>query len=325
MKQPHESQPNFDEFEQFNELIKDLEPQIQDPYITRLHAEAHELQAVWEEALDLDRADPRQEMIRKSLEDDLDGKWRYMGKMIEVTGMMQKLVKKEDGRQGLVSEFCVGERVKSNGFHVSPGDPRFYHHVFFLDEQGVKTGWGIIAVDDIQQLTLPEPSAEARVQEFAYYFPDEAEMLDDIAFEARRSDQVIADLADFNFYYEPGDEQGMRTITNLNEYLAGIASIDEVANYRMTMIGEFIAINDKNEGMPSRFAQPHTATVRVNSVVMRPDDIAAQPSDFTQSHNWVPYVDVTILKPNGDNVDALVPCVSIYSLHNLRFSGPPKS
>ena len=321
MKQPHESQPNFDESERFNQLMRQLE----DPYVTRIHNKAREMQIVWLDALKLEDAEQFQESIRKELQHELDNEWLYTGKMIEMTGMAQKFLKDEEGRGYIQHEKIIGEQVCSNGFHIAPGDPRLYHHVFFLDANGARTHSGIIAVDDIEELTLPAPSPEARIQEFAYCHPGEVSQLDDIAFKARRDDQVIADLADFNFDFTPGDMDGMQIINDLETYVRAIAQIDPIANYKVTMFGELIIIDADGSGQPSRLAQAHTATVRINTMTMRPADTHVDYAQMVENNHWIPFVDMTILKPNGDNVRALVPCMSIHSMYNLRYNGYPKS
>lgn len=323
MTKPYEQQPYQGEPDDFDMVVGELLPQIEDPYITELHKSVHSFQEAWEDTLDIDPADPHLESVRSDLQDILDKKWRYMGNRIEITGLAQQI--DDWSERQFTPRMCIGESVRSEGFLIIAGDPRFYHYFAFIDDQGRKSKKGMIAVDDIQQLTLPEPSSEARIKRFSYYHEESANFLDEIYFEAKRADQVMADLHHFNFYATADNQRTKDDLLDAMEYIRTIAEIDSIANYKLTMIGEFIVINKDGNGVPSNMKMPHAGTVRVNDIVLRPADIRAQGEQHEQPQNWVPFIDVTMLKENGQNVDLMVPCTSIQSMYSLRYNSLPNS
>lgn len=317
----NESQPDQEGPDEFDLLVGELRDQIEDPYITELHTAARNMQSVWAKTMNINPDDADYVAVRDDMQNTLDSKWRYMKRRIEITGLSQEIIDWNEGR--FEPHMCIGEKVLSNGFLITPGDPRFYHHFWFLDEHNKPSAQGMIAIDDIQQMTLPEPSREARIKRFSYYYEDSAKFLDEIYFEAKREDQVIADLAHFSFYHAARDEDAKDALRDAIEYIRTIAEVDPIANYRMTMIGDFIAVNDNGDGVPSKLKAPHTATIKINSMVMRPADLTAKRSEMGNPQNWIPYVEATVLKTNGKNSDIVVPCTSIQSIYSTRYDGLP--
>lgn len=290
-----------------------------DPYVETMHADAR----LCEEIARMDgNSDP---LVLGRLIAELDSKWRYKGKNIVVTGDFW--IREETGRP-LVKHRQIGITVISQGFHfisiaTSEAEkvPTVGHYVELDRPDGQGRATGFIALDDIDEFILSEPSTEAREARFAYYYPDEAAWLDEINFTARRGDQVVADLAEFFIDIDPSTDHGYEKLKDTEQYMRHCAELEPLANYQITVVGDVIFTGDNGYGGPGNLKETFTLPVHINDIFLRPADMKAETIEGEQ--RYIPYIDVIAFLSNGADQRMLIPCSSIATMHSQRYDSAP--
>lgn len=324
---PNSDHPDFDDI--FREMTDELEPQLGDPYLKEIHSEALSRQEIVATSMLTDtEIDPLS--VRQAHVQQLDAKWRYMNMPVTVSGRGWAAV---PGLTEMQASTYVDQAAISRGFlfftdSTEQSDdhfPKISHLVEIDAGKGDGTRMPIVLpLEELAGIELPFPSPELRERRFAYYYPEDANTIDELAFTSRRDDQVIKDFGEFVFEANLSDEEQLEHVRDAAQYLRSRAEIDPHVNYHISVAGECISVKDNGDGIPVVLRYPYTRTMRVKSIELRSSDIRSQ--ELNGMHRCVPFIEATAYEPNGSERELIIPCTSILWMSSARYdtATPPQ-
>ncbi len=319
----------FDDFrayegepDEFDLLISGLAEQMVDPYLVAQHREALDAERMVAESPEADT-----NSLRDKLVSFLDSKWRYMGKQIKITGPMY-VSKPLEG--GWAEEMVVDHEAMSRGFifhrDTLPGAEdtayRIAHLVEYRDDEGERTA-GIALISHDVYIELPFPSPELRDQRFGYHHADDAALIDELAFTARREDQIIKDFAEYSYDANLDDPDEREVLADASHYLKARAELEEDLNYNISLLGPFILVDEDGMGRPGTLSMQHVSKMKIVDVVLRPADNEIDIHQFSGLQRCVPYVLAKMFDKRLDHDRLLYfPCSSIVWMSSDRYDVP---
>lgn len=317
MTAAHESTPYQGEPDSFDLLIGELLEGTRDPYLEQIHTTARE----YEEFL---HAQGSPLILRKRLVDLLDEEWRYTNRYISITGTAWiKDMKTGD----MVERQCNGEEVRSHGFifftdETSAKPTSRIAHAISFDEDDARVP-GAICLDDLLHLELPEASPELRAKRFAYGSPEQAEDIRDLIDGAQRADQELTALSNFYMDLNLSTDTDREKSLDCAAFIRDKVSLEPIANYRMAILGEVLIHAGKDDVVPHELTKMRTRHVKINEIVFRPADIRLTDEQMVGWHLCVPFINVTDFRPDGRDLNMLLPLTSIAWMHSIRYGGLP--
>jgi hypothetical protein len=309
--------------DEFGAIAAELEQQIVDPTITRIKDLAWSLDCELL-AEGVDSADKKQRNIRA-----IEAAWEYRGAEVRLSGRVGIPV---DGRY---EPYRVIERpLRSRGFRYlltefndsgEQGLPRMVERLYyeFEDEHFDSEGGSAIIValpEHIEVLDLPESSDELRIRRFVYDKPNDAAYIDELAYQARTSDQALLEFS--QYYLEVDIEQQPHDSEILKDaiaYLRNRAELEQYANYHVSFKGDLIVV-DGEDGVPAHMNKVHTGVAHIRDITLRPADITV--IDISHGkHTLVPFLDIVFFDKRGDERDKqlLIPCTSFLKIRSVRY------
>lgn len=302
----------------FAELTGELQMQLTDPYLAEMHRLAMAHEEIVSTVVDGDINE-----IKKNHVQQLDRQWRYMGQPVKLTG---KAWQANAGVFEPEPRMYVGEEGISRGFlffmDTTEESTDHFPHISHLIEVDSGAGDGtrvhvVAPVADIVHLELPFPSPELRERRFAYHFPDDATLIDELNFTARRDDQVIRGFSEYYFDVNLDDPEQLEHARDAAQYLKSRAEIEPFANYHVSILGDVITVKDDNSGLPTRLAYPYSRTMKITDIKLRPADISQQTLEGI--HRCVPFVEAIAFEPDGTERELIIPCSSIQWMSSTRY------
>lgn len=321
MVNKHESASFGEGPDQFDLIVDTLRDHMEDPYLIDIHRDAR-----YAQQLLADNPESDNPFVRQQIVTSLDRSWRYMNQPIEVTG--QTWVKLPDEPE-MTSHMCIGEKAISRGFiffsdnteSSTDRNPKIGHCIEIPTVDGQSSMPAVITLDDLVQLQLPTPSFEARERRFAYYHPDYANWIDELAFTSVRDDQMMIDFRQFYFDGNLSNEQDLEDVRDATTYLRRRAEIDPLANYKVSLLGDVILIDDGGNGIPIHLNKSYVRTMHVEDIYLRPASITTMEAKGPQ--RCIPYIQTVAFEPDGRNRALLIPCTSLLWMHSLRYESAP--
>lgn len=320
MTASHETTPYGGDPDEFDLIAGELLEYMEDPYITRIHEEARLYQDMLQDPAD------DNEFIRREILYDLNSKWHYGGQDIEIVGMAS-LKETEDAE--VTRRMHNGEKLESIGFtfYDAPTDvegvtkPQIGHYFMTDTSDGLAKTYAFFALDDIKQFILPVPSLEGRERRFLDYHEEKAQWIDDQVENAPRDDQILSSFRGFHIDVDMGKKEDVETLRDATVYMRNRANIEPIANYRLSMLGDVIFIDERGNGIPRRIKQTYTKPVHIRRLMLRPAEVSA--TNVNGKRSYVPFIDVVAFRETGDDIEMLVPCSSISMIHSMRYNGAP--
>lgn len=265
---------NGDDFDE-HMLFEALREQMIDPFVTRIHEQARELEQ-YANKHNIPQIG-RDMMIRK-----LDHAWRpYMARPIIVSGGLWSMRPGEDVAK---LEQVAGLEVISNGFsffgdkieldgELMDGHSRIGHSV--LIDAGIGNGLkmaGFMALDDLAEIKLPYASPDMRRTRFPYDHPEVAAEIDEILFKSKRDDSALVDMAEFATEANISTREGQEYLLDTTEYLNSKLGVDPELPYRMVLLGDLYALGGEDLPVSLRSDTPKISLVTVEKALVRPTD-----------------------------------------------------
>lgn len=322
---PHKSNP--DEPDEFDLIAGELTGDMEDPYLVERHKEARECESL------LRSADKEDANIIYNLVTRLDAKWAYNGQELDITGQVWE--KDPVGGQPM-RRTAIGEKMISRGFTFlsTPADNtedeiinvgHYLEHSITDDNGDIHVVHSVLLLDDIYKLNLPTPSPAAREQRFAYRHAEEAVWIDELAFTARRDDQVLSDFRAFYMDIDQSTEEGAEALRNAEEYLRRRAGIEPLANYQVSVLGPAVLLEKKDGKTVSGTVLNFKA---IGTIPMHIQDIKLKLADIheligTGRRRYTPYIETVAFQQDGENRNLLIPCTSIHLIHSVRYNDAP--
>ncbi|HRC28373.1 MAG TPA: hypothetical protein PKV96_03215 [Candidatus Saccharimonas sp.] len=302
------------------ELLAALTEQMADPYLSRLY----------EKARGFASRITCEELGREAwhaLINELDADWPYLQMPIRVTGRVKA---KYDGMSTVEARQQVDLECSSNGFTFLQEEIAFDDETF---AGSVRAGLSIIVgrpgedrysafidLDDIDDLEVPFPSDELRLQRFAYHFPKQSEHIDELAFTSRREDQIVKSYAEFYFDVNSGDIDAAEAVRDAIVCLSVKAELEPVLPYHIAFLGNVMVVMDNVNGIPTTLRRPHNGLVSIHQIILRPADVYS--TQTTGLQRLVPFLDATLHGRMRGDVDKklLIPCSSITWIESTRYT-----
>lgn len=321
MVKAYESAPYEGDPDEFDLIVGELLDHMEDPYLIDIHREAQRSQQLLADDPESDNP-----LVRQQLVTLLDEKWRYMGQPIEVTGKAWVKLPEESE---MTPHMCIGEKAISRGFifftDSTPSStdthPKIGHCIEIPTSDGESKMPAVITLDDLAKLDLPIPSPEARERRFAYYYPNQAEWIDELAFTSTRDDQIMISLKEFYFDGNLDEERDLEDLRDATEYMRRRTEIEPLANYKVSVMGDVILVDSDESGIPTSLNKPYTRTMAVKNIYLRPADVSTEKATGLQ--RCVPYIEAVAFERDGRNRELLIPCTSLLWMHSLRYDSAP--
>ncbi len=313
MTNSFEQRPYTGQPDEFDLLVGPLHEQLVDPFVADVHKQAR----IAEQLL---REEPTREN-RGALQRHLDSEWSpYLGKPIELSGDAHVMSPEHNGQ--LMPRRLTGSIVESQGFAFynfdGDGEAKI-GHAFILHEDEKRLA-GIMALDDLLQITLPEPSDQGRVQRFAYHYPDVAEHLHELVATSPRPDKIIKSLGEFTIDIDFRTQQGAERALDAQAYLRHITPIEPYANYVITAQGDVATLNE-GWGTNRTIAKPTQYIGAVHSIELQPSDINQRVTESVIA--CAPYIRATFFFADRGDCPVLLPCRSIQDIRSVRYEPAP--
>lgn len=290
---------------------------LKDPYLENMHEIATRIAS-----LVTKETSPRG---RAQVEDYLDSLWRYHGHKITITGWAREILP----NYTTVLRYCEDEPVVSHGFQfystLEDPTPQISHLISFADTLNVVSGSsknaGLLCLEDVIHMKLPELSTEARAVMFAHYHPDEAYSIRKLADASLRDDQILHNIGNFDMEVDFDTELGKDTALDCAAYLKTVAAIESDANYEVRLSGEMLVLDAVGEATPIELQSKKARTVKITDIFMRPADTTV--TRFEGKQWCVPYVELIEFRSGGD-LRLLLPVGSLDYIRSLRYKTDPQ-
>lgn len=316
-QRPYDGEPN-----EFDALVSDLYEQIHDPYLIDMHRQALQVEQTVAASHDEDTGPMRQKLVQH-----LDGNWRYMGKKLEVSGTAWI---KDPESPEMEPRLLIDESAVSRGFifftdttETSQDLVARIGHLIEIDS-GRKDGSvmpAVLCLKEDPHIRLPYPSPELRDRRFAYYHPEDAQLIDDLAFTARRDDQVIKDFAEYYFDANLDDPDDHESLRDGAQYLRARAELEDDINYSISICGDVIVVDEEGAGHPGYLRKPYTRMMKIEDIALRPADTSI--SELKGRERCVPYVVAKAFEEDStDDKQLLIPYTSIVWISSDRHARP---